>query len=119
MLCFLLPALYTIRVVLFIYIVHDGFYYRVVGAPDFIIEVVSESNMYHDCFRKRLKYQKAGVREYWMVFPKEKEVQVFFFEKSDIPVSYTFTDSIPVSIWDGKCLVDFKEISEGLEYLMN
>lgn len=54
-----------------------------------------------------------------MVFPKEKEVQVFFFEKSDIPVSYTFTDSIPVSIWDGKCLVDFKEISEGLEYLMN
>ena len=91
---------------------------RVVGAPDFIIEVVSESNIYHDVFRKRLKYQNAGVREYWIVFPKEKEVQVFFFEKSDISVRYTFNDSIPVSIWNGKCRVDFKEIFEGLEYLM-
>ena len=91
---------------------------RVVGAPDFIIEVVSESNMYHDIFRKRLKYQNAGVREYWIVFPKEKEIQVFFFEKSDIPARYTFNDSVPVSIWDRKCHVDFKEIFEGLEYLM-
>jgi len=92
---------------------------RVVGAPDFIIEVVSDSNMYHDVFRKKLKYQNAGVREYWMVFPKEKEIQVFFFEKSYKPIGYTFNDSIPVNIWDGKCCVNFKEISEALAYLMN
>lgn len=37
------------------------------GAPDFIIEVLSRSTRSHDLLRKRSRYEKAGVREYWAV----------------------------------------------------
>ena len=92
---------------------------RVVGAPDFVVEIVSESSIYTDVFRKRMKYQQAGVREYWIVFPKEKEIQVYFFEASDLPTKYTFEDAVPVNIWDGKCKVDFKYICNRLSDYMS
>ena len=91
---------------------------RVVGAPDFIVEVMSESNWYNDVFMKRAKYEQAGVREYWIVMPKHKKIQVYFFEKSASPIEYTFDDVVPVNIWDGKCKVDFKEICKRLDFLM-
>ena len=86
----------------------------ILGAPDFIVEIISDSNWYNDVFRKRVKYQNAGVREYWIVYPNAKEVQVYFFEKSDKPARYSFSDAIPVNIWDGKCKVDFKYICDRL-----
>ena len=92
---------------------------RILGAPDFVVEVTSESSFYNDVFRKRMKYQQAGVREYWIVCPKEKEVQVYFFEASDLPTSYTFEESIPVNIWNGKCKVDFKYICNRLSDYMS
>jgi Uma2 family endonuclease len=39
------------------------------GAPDFIIEVISPSCAAHDHLRKRLLYEQAQVREYWLVHP--------------------------------------------------
>lgn len=94
-------------------------YARVVGAPDLIIEVLSDSNWYHDVFRKKNKYESSGVREYWIVMPKQRKIMVYFFEKSSNPTEYSFNDIIPVNIWDGKCRIDFKEISERLDYLLN
>lgn len=92
-------------------------YARVVGAPDLIIEVLSESNWYHDVYRKKSKYESSGVREYWIVMPKQSKIIVYFFKKSSKPIEYTFNDIIPVNIWDGKCTIDFKVISERLDYL--
>ncbi len=92
-------------------------YARVVGAPDLIIEVLSESNWYHDVYRKKSKYESSGVREYWIVMPKQSKIIVYFFKKSSKPIEYTFDDIIPVNIWDGKCTIDFKVISERLDYL--
>ena len=37
------------------------------GAPDFIIEVLSSSTRSRDLVVKRDKYEKAGVKEYWIV----------------------------------------------------
>ena len=92
-------------------------YARVVGSPDLIIEVLSESNWYHDVYRKKSKYESSGVREYWIVMPKQSKIIVYFFKKSSKPIEYTFNDIIPVNIWDGKCTIDFKVISERLDYL--
>lgn len=92
---------------------------RIVGAPDFIAEILSESNWYNDVFRKREKYESAGVREYWIVMPKEKKILVYFFEKTIKPVEYSFDSVVPVNIWDGKCKINFKDIYEQLAYLMN
>ncbi|MBR1673740.1 MAG: Uma2 family endonuclease [Eubacterium sp.] len=90
---------------------------RIVGAPDLIVEVVSPSNPFTDVMVKFLKYKWAGVREYWIVFPDEKRVSVYNFEKSVEPVNYTFDDTIPVGIWDGKCEIDFKYIYSQVEFM--
>ncbi|MDE6589595.1 MAG: Uma2 family endonuclease [Oscillospiraceae bacterium] len=47
------------------------------GAPDLVIEILSPSTRRHDRLVKLGLYQRAGVREYWIVNPEEKTVQVF------------------------------------------
>ena len=88
---------------------------RIIGAPDFVTEVVSPGNAAIDVLIKMLKYKNAGVREYWIVFPDEKIVMVYNFMESSEPRQYTFEDEIPVAIWEGKCKVDFKYISSQIE----
>jgi Uma2 family endonuclease/transcriptional regulator with XRE-family HTH domain len=90
---------------------------RIVGAPDFVVEVLSESNWYHDVVRKERKYRNAGVREYWIVVPEKRTVLVYKFEKGALPTEYTFQDKIPVGIWDCKCVVDFAVLSEKIAFL--
>ncbi|MCR5339300.1 MAG: Uma2 family endonuclease [Lachnospiraceae bacterium] len=90
---------------------------RIVGAPDFVVEIVSPGNATTDVYIKLIKYQMAGVREYWIVFPDEKRVVVYDFTKSSKPEIYTFDDSIPVAIWGGGCKVDFKRIYEQAAFI--
>lgn len=70
------------------------------GAPDWVIEIVSPGSRRMDYFTKLFKYQKAGVREYWIVDPEENKVTVYDFEQEDINV-YLFTNEIPVGIFNG------------------
>jgi Uma2 family endonuclease len=49
----------------------------VMGAPDLVIEVLSPSNRAWDRVRKRRVYGKAGVREYWIVDPEERRIEVY------------------------------------------
>lgn len=90
---------------------------RVFGAPDFAIEVVSPSNWNMDMSVKLNKYKAAGVREYWTVSPEQNAINVYEFEKGDLPCCYTFDDKVPVGIWDGRCEVDFKEIYKRLKFM--
>ena len=90
---------------------------RVVGAPDFVAEVISPGNVFIDVMIKMLKYKNAGVKEYWIVFPDEKKVMVYEFEKSDLPKEYTFEDKVPVGIWNGECAVDFADIYSQIEFM--
>ena len=46
------------------------------GPPDLVIEILSPSNRYHDRLRKFNLYLKAKVREYWIVFPENNEIDV-------------------------------------------
>ena len=50
------------------------------GAPDMVIEVLSPSTLRHDRFIKLGLYQRAGVREYWIVEPETQTVQVYTLE---------------------------------------
>ena len=52
------------------------------GAPDLIVEVISESNRTHDTVVKFRDYQRFGVREYWLVDPREWHVRVFHLNAS-------------------------------------
>ncbi len=88
---------------------------RVNGAPDFITEILSPSNRYHDMFRKLGKYRRAGVREYWIVDPEKKRVTVYDLEHDELPETYTFSDQVTLRISGGSCRVDFARINEMLK----
>jgi Uma2 family endonuclease len=47
------------------------------GAPDWVVEVLSPSTAGHDQILKRALYQRAGVREYWLVHPVDRIVTIY------------------------------------------
>ena len=90
---------------------------RIVGAPDFVVEVFSKSTRKKDMFIKLNKYRSAGVREYWMVDPDKKTVMVYHFENDDDLSFYTFRDKVPVGIYGGDCVIDFAPIDDYVSQL--
>jgi Uma2 family endonuclease len=47
------------------------------GAPDLVIEILSPSNSAIEMHRKLNLYLDAGVREYWVIDPEEKLVEIY------------------------------------------
>ena len=90
---------------------------RVFGAPDLVVEVLSDSTRKKDIVIKGSKYCNAGVKEYWMIDPKKKRVYVYQFEEDFAPTVYTFADKVPVGIWNNECEVDFAEIYDYISFL--
>lgn len=58
---------------------HDGIY----GAPDLVVEVLSPSTMLNDKTHKKEVYARCGVREYWLVDPISKVIEVYLKNGSD------------------------------------
>ena len=50
------------------------------GAPDLIIEILSEGNRRYDEVNKRVLYESFGVLEYWIVDPVLETVKVYRLE---------------------------------------
>jgi Uma2 family endonuclease len=56
------------------------------GAPDLIVEVLSPSNWIDDRRTKYRVYALAGVREYWIVDPDKRQIEVFALRGSDYEI---------------------------------
>lgn len=48
---------------------------RIEGTPDLVVEILSQSTASRDRRLKRDTYQRAGVREYWIVDPFEQNIE--------------------------------------------
>lgn len=83
------------------------------GAPDFIIEILSPSTMRTDRLVKFNLYQKAGVKEYWIVDPETQVVLVHKLEEGQYgsPEVYTSQSSVPVGVLEN-CAIDLKSVFE-------
>lgn len=79
------------------------------GAPDWIIEVVSPGSRTMDYFTKLFKYRTAGVREYWILDPDKNRITVYTFD-SDCMEEYSFSDNIPAGIYPGFS-INFAELN--------
>ena len=67
------------------------------GAPDFIIEIASPSNAYRDYLIKYREYQRAGVKEYWIIDPENKKIFVNVLQDGVyILTLYTFAENVYV-----------------------
>ena len=72
------------------------------GSPDIIVEILSPSTGKIDKVTKFNKYEKAGVKEYWILEPDQKLVSVFLLQlngRYGRPEMYTDEDKIKVSIF--------------------
>lgn len=70
------------------------------GTPALIIEISSPSTAKSDKIWKFNKYEKAGVKEYWIVEPESKIVSVFTLQENNRygrPELYTETDKVKVA----------------------
>jgi Uma2 family endonuclease len=47
------------------------------GAPDLVMEVLSPGTAYYDLRHKKDVYAEHGVREYWIVDPMERSIEVY------------------------------------------
>ena len=86
---------------------------NVEGAPDFVAEVVSRWSYQRDAYIKFMKYQNAGVKEYWLIDPYRKTVTVNDFA-NDTHAEYTFKDKVPVALTGGELVIDFNRIMDSL-----
>ena len=83
------------------------------GAPDLIIEIMSEGTQLYDRQIKRGLYENAGVREYWLVDPARQTVQVceLSFGKYQVSNTYEASASVPVRVLPG-CVIDLQAVFE-------
>ncbi len=50
------------------------------GAPDLIIEIISDSSVQRDLHEKYDLYEQSGVSEYWIVHPNDKTLSIFLLD---------------------------------------
>ena len=81
------------------------------GAPDWIIEIVSPSNPKHDYITKLSLYSNANVREYWIVDAEQNKIHVYDMRDNKLVLNhYTFHDKIKVGIYED-LYIDFSDFN--------
>lgn len=53
------------------------------GAPDLIIEIVSHYNPKIDKILKKRLYERYGVKEYWIVDPERREIEILALKREE------------------------------------
>ncbi len=81
------------------------------GAPDMALEILSPSTQRHDRLVKLNLYQRAGVREYWIVSPEERTAQVFLLQDGILRPHevYDRRGVAKVNVLDG-CFIELSKV---------
>jgi Uma2 family endonuclease len=82
------------------------------GAPDLVVEILSEETAGRDEGTKFSLYERYGVREYWIVNPWDETVRVYALNargKYDFPVCVTKRETARSSVIQGLA-VDLGEV---------
>ena len=95
---------------------------KVYGAPDLVVEVLSESTMDNDLGPKKLAYEECGVKEYWIVDQWSRRIEIYHLIDGKFAFSKTYRVSddeeikkddtknkIKVSIFDD-LIVDVRDV---------
>ena len=82
---------------------------KVLGAPDLLIEVMSPGieNRQRDEVVKRQLYGKYGVKEYWIVDPENRALEVFRFDRHSLKKTAALTgeDELTMPLLAGFSLI--------------
>lgn len=61
------------------------------GAPDLVVEVLSHSTANRDRGYKKEAYAKYGVREYWIVNPTDRSVEVYLLSEGGLVFDHVYS----------------------------
>ncbi|MBL7796396.1 MAG: Uma2 family endonuclease [Saprospiraceae bacterium] len=77
-----------------LYIIGDK---KIEGAPDLVVEVLSDSNKPREQRYKKEIYETHGVREYWMINPEKDSVTIFVNTNGELVAAGVFKKNDIVS----------------------
>lgn len=84
---------------------------RYMGTPALVVEILSRSTRSKDMVDKLNTYMLSGVKEYWVIDPKNKTVILYGFKDFDIDSFITYReDEVLKSYWFEKLEVPLKEV---------
>jgi prevent-host-death family protein len=63
---------------------------RYMGTPSLVLEMLSDSTRSKDMIDKLNTYMLSGVREYWVVDPRQENIMIYSFEECEIDKYRTF-----------------------------
>ena len=84
------------------------------GAPDMIVEILSPSTLKKDMVEKFALYEEFGVKEYWIVHPKDKAIHTFLLQedgKYNAGTLYELEGKVPIHVFDNY-LIELNDIFE-------
>ncbi|MDG0792661.1 Uma2 family endonuclease [Cohnella ginsengisoli] len=89
-------------------IIRDGYVY---GAPDLVVEILSDSTARKDKTIKKATYERFGVAEYWLVEPEYRLVDQFVLTEGEYRLIKTWTEEEAIVSSAVPCLaVNLSEI---------
>ncbi|PKL43441.1 MAG: Uma2 family endonuclease [Candidatus Riflebacteria bacterium HGW-Riflebacteria-1] len=68
------------------------------GAPDWVIEILSPSTASRDQILKRRRYEKAGVKEYWICNPTDRVIFVYHLHKNKLVLFEIYDDKAKIEV---------------------
>ena len=86
------------------------------GVPDMIVEVLSYSTMRNDLGKKKAAYERNGVKEYWIVDPWSKRIEVYHlidgkFELNEVYKYHTDEEFAELDEEDKKTVKNYIKVS--------
>ncbi len=75
------------------------------GAPDLVLEIISESNAYRDLVQKKKLYARFQVKEYWIVIPGEESIEIYTLKDNTYTLYKTYTKNDTL---ESPCLQDLR-----------
>ena len=85
------------------------------GAPDWIIEIVSPGNNAQDTRTKFSLYEENGVHEYWIVYPGQQTIEAYVLENEryELAAEYAQPGPRPVATLPG-LLLEWSQVFAGM-----
>lgn len=84
----------------------------ILGAPDFVFEIIATSSQKKTQQLRLEHYIRAGVREYWVLDLHRKEITVYSSGETAEPVTYPLNGFLPIHIFCGDVVVDLQILSD-------
>jgi len=84
---------------------------RINAYPDLTIEIISPSTAYYDLIDKKELYERYGVKEYWLVDPLKKKVEIYENKNNKLVLKHSLKEEgVVCSIVVKDFTIDLKAI---------